>query len=186
MITNFCVLVAPGDVNVTVDDMAARGDNVTLTCSSKGGPNNTYQWLMNGDVMEGEDSYAFYLTSVDASSGGHYTCLVTNLAGNNTFTVMLYIEPYITEFPMTYLEVELSVSVTFTCDAEGFPTPEVIWIKVAGQTDNGNTASMTGNLTFPSVTAENNGTYVCQAVAQTREGQELQIASTEGSTLIGT
>ena len=177
--------MAPGNVNVTVDEIATRGDNVTFFCSSNGGPNNSYQWLMNNTVLPGENSTTLHLAKVDATSGGDYTCLVTNIAGNDSFSVSLYVEPYITTFPVEYLEVELLDPAMFNCDADGFPVPVLSWTKVAGQMS-GTVASTTGNLTFPSVAAEDNGTYVCQATAQTQEGLDLQIALTANSVLIGT
>ena len=174
------VLVAPGGVKVTEDEIANRGDNVTFMCSSKGGPNNYYQWLLNDTVLPG-NSIFLNRTQVDATSGGSYTCIVKNIAGRDSSSLTLYIQPYITTFPVGYLEVELSDSVTFICHAEGFPAPVLSWVKVDGQM-NGTIASTTGNLTFPSVAAEDNGTYICRATTH-----YLQTTlTTTNSVLIGT
>jgi hemicentin len=174
--------VAPGNLSITVDNVAARGDNVTFACSSSGGPNNSYQWFMNNNTVMYSDT--LHLTSVDAGFGGNYICLVTNLAGRETSSVTLYIEPYITVYPIGYLEIELSDPAMFVCDAEGFPAPDVNWVKIAGEM-NAIVPSTAGNLTFLLAKAEDNGTYVCQAAAQTQEGVQLQTALTAGSALIG-
>ena len=58
-----------------------ESDNVTLTCSADGGPNNDYMWfygstsLTNGPVLE--------LSNIRASDGGEYTCVVSNAAGSD-------------------------------------------------------------------------------------------------------
>jgi hypothetical protein len=118
--------------------------------------------------------------SVDANFGGNYTCLVTNLAGRNTSSVTLYIEPYITQFPTRYLEIQLSDTARFSCDAEGYPTPNVYWWKGTQMA----VVSPTGNLTFISVIPANGGTFVCEAAARTRN-RELTTARAPDSTLAG-
>lgn len=178
-------LVAPGDINVTGNSVAARGDSTSFMCSNRGGPNNSYQWSLN-DVLLRANSSVLYLTQVDANFGGYYTCLVTNTAGMNSSFIILNIEPYIVTFPQLYLEIELSDPAMFSCTADGFPLPDISWMKVAGSQMN-SIVSTTGNLTFSSVAAEDNGTYICIASAQALgpERLQLQIVMTPESVLIG-
>lgn len=65
----------------TVNSM--NGSSVTLTCSARGGPNNTFQWtyLRTGDAVS--TSYQYIFTST-IYTGGDYQCTVTNDAGNGT------------------------------------------------------------------------------------------------------
>jgi hemicentin len=161
--------------------MASRGDNVTLNCFTSGGPNNSYMWLANNSMMT-ELTSTLLLPQVNASHGGEYTCLVANIAGGSNSSTILYIEPYVTEHSTVYQEVELMDAAAFYCAADGFPTPEVVWRKVSGnQMDN--VVSMTQNLTFTSVTAQDNGTYVCEFSAQIPLGREIAVSV--NSTLIG-
>ena len=170
-------MAAVGSGEVT----AGRGDNVTFNCSGSGGPDNSYRWQIN-DTFFSAKSSLLHLILVDATSGGKYTCLVTNRVGNSNTSVTLYIEPYFTTYPARHLEVELSDTVTLTCDAEGFPTPEIKWIKVTGNINNGSTISVAGILKFQSITAEDDGTYICQATAQ---NSRLRTAIAPASKLIG-
>ena len=47
-------------------------NDVTFICDALGGPNNTFQWQMDGDII-GNDS-VLEVMDIDASSGGVYTC----------------------------------------------------------------------------------------------------------------
>ena len=172
---------------MTGQNIVARGDSVTFTCSTNGGPNNSYMWLANNSVLLRENANTLLLFKVNASEGGEYTCLVINLAGSSNSSIVLYIEPYITTHPATYLEVELADPAVFYCAADGFPSPEVVWKKVAGylMDEMNNVVSVTGDLIFVSVTSEDNGTYLCESSAQTLHGMELQKALSDDSVLIG-
>ena len=177
--------VAPGDINVTGQNIASRRDDLIYNCSNRGGPNNSYQWLSNNTVLLGEDSSVLFLGQVNASEGGIYTCLVINSAGNDTSSITLNIEPYITIFPAIYLEVELSDPAMFFCSAEGFPTPDILWVKRDYNLTVNDTVSTTGNLDLSAVASQDNGTYICQAISQTTAGIQLQTAISPESILIG-
>ena len=122
---------------------------------------------------------------MNGSGGGIYTCLVINRAGNDTSSITLNIEPYITIFPVIYLEVELSDPAMFFCSAEGFPTPDILWVKRDYNLTVNDTVSTTGNLDFSAVASQDNGTYICQVVSQTTAGIQLQTAISPESVLIG-
>ena len=80
-----------------VDQVFTHGENATLTCISMGGPNNVYQWEKDGNVVATDDILT--LMDIDASSGGIYTCTVSNLAGNDSATTTLYVAPYFVIHP---------------------------------------------------------------------------------------
>ena len=108
-----------------MDTVFSRGDSTTLVCTAMGGPENTFQWDMNGRIVANESMLE--VNDIDASFGGIYTCTVSNAAGNDSASTTLYVAPYI----VTPLEdVTLTFngsSVNLTCEAEGFPVPSVIW-----------------------------------------------------------
>ena len=107
--------------------MSSRGNNVTLVCTAMGGPDNTFQWEMEGTVIRNESMSMLKLVDIDASDGGDYTCTVSNAAGNDSASTTLYVAPYIVT-PLE--ELTLSVngsSINLTCDADGFPEPNVSW-----------------------------------------------------------
>ncbi|KAJ7985356.1 hypothetical protein DPEC_G00351220 [Dallia pectoralis] len=56
-----------------------KGDNVILTCSSKGNPNATYSWYK--DLKEKSDGAKYDIRSVQPSDSGIYHCEAFNLHG---------------------------------------------------------------------------------------------------------
>ena len=175
-------------MTITGLTVVSRGSNVSLFCSSSGGPGNMYQWFKGNTSLVNEDNTMLQLLEVNSTDGGDYTCQVTNVAGMSSSTVDLYIEPYITSFPLTLLVVERTDSAAFACMADGFPFPNISWWKIEGYSvsPESNISVFSGNtLMFPFVTHEDRGTYVCVASAQTPNGLQLRIATTPGSVLIG-
>ena len=63
---------------------------VTLFCASLGGPNNTIQWSFSGVDLPGENGPILNVTRIDAADGGNYICTVSNIAGVDQATVMLF------------------------------------------------------------------------------------------------
>jgi hypothetical protein len=101
-------------------------NDTTFICDALGGPNNTFQWQMDGNII-GNDSM-LEVMDIDASSGGLYTCTVSNAAGSDSASTTLYVAPYI----VTPLEEQTLTTngsnVNISCDADGFPSPTVTWV----------------------------------------------------------
>ena len=59
--------------------------SVTFTCQSGAGPNLTYNWLINGDVITSDNieinGSQLIVSNVTHLLGGTYICIVTNQAG---------------------------------------------------------------------------------------------------------
>ena len=109
-----------------VNPVFRRGNSIAIICSTLGGPSNTFQWEMNGNIT-GNDSM-LEVMDIDATSGGSYTCTVSNAAGSGSASTTLYIGPYI----VTPLEEQIFTTngsnVNISCDADGFPSPTVSWV----------------------------------------------------------
>ena len=145
---------------VSVSDMIpTRGSNVTFSCTSMGGPELSFTWMMEGDIVGNESTLS--VTDIDASSGGDYTCTVSNAAGNDSDSVTLYVQPYIVtpleEQTLTSSGSELNIS----CDAAGFPTPTVNWIDMTDIV-----VSNDSELMFSPVMFGDEGLYRCVATAE--------------------
>ena len=140
-----------------------RGENVTLTCTSMGGPGNVYQWEKDGRVVATDG--VLTLMDIDASSGGIYTCTVSNLAGNDSATTTLYVVPYFVTHPEN-VETTNSSEVNISCLAESFPEPEYLWMK-DGDSDlvreDVITVDMPNSLGFSPVLFGDEGEYTCVA-----------------------
>lgn len=159
---HFSYAVSPeGTVSVTPNyTIVEVGDSVMFTCSAQGGPNNTFQWEHNNSILS--TSAAITIENVTVADGGDYICTVSNAAGMDTATAMLFIRPRITTLPVDMQTNNGSV-VEFTCEAEGFPTPNITWERV--ETDTNTTLNTTGFLTFSPAEFGDEGSYQCVATS---------------------
>ena len=80
-------LVAPYNVEITGMRRYSYGSDIELTCTSKGGPQLEYNWIF---LVKQVGNYSINISSVTVSSGGEYTCIVTNAAGFATNTTTVY------------------------------------------------------------------------------------------------
>ena len=142
-------------------NIASLNDIVMLMCSSSGGPNNTYEWIKDATVLNGETSDTLTLIITNASFGGDYTCTVSNAAGNDSASTTLYVAPYIVT-PLEEQTLTTSGSnVNIICDADGFPSPTVIWVNMMiAEVEN------TSLLEFSPVMFGDEGLYRCVATAE--------------------
>lgn len=157
--------VAPLVSDISESQTYSRGDNVTLSCASLGGPGNYYQWQFEAVNVTGGDSETLTLNSVEASDGGQYTCVVSNTAGNDSDSVSVYISPYFITEPQDIGEFNGS-PVSLTCMAESFPAPEYQWAREDG-TDIRDQVVGTNSttLSFGPVLFGDEGSYYCNATS---------------------
>ena len=120
--------MAPLVDSISDDRTYQRGENISLYCSALGGPDVFYQWQFNGTNLDGENSSSLALFNVNVLTGGEYTCVVYNSAGNDYDNSLVYIFPYIVTEPENVDSSNGSV-VILTCEAEAFPTPTYQWIR---------------------------------------------------------
>ena len=64
--------------------MVNQTDNITLTCTSMGGPDNMHQWFHGGILLPGGTTPTLTLNDVRASDEGDYMCRVSNIAGTGS------------------------------------------------------------------------------------------------------
>ena len=159
------VPVSPeGSVSVLPSQVFSdRGDNVTFNCSSQGGPNNVFQWLKNGSVLDGETSSLLTITDITVEDGAEYSCLVSNAADNSSAMASLFIIPEIVQQPQD-INTNNGSAITFKCLATGYPSPQYIWNK---ENPEGVVVAMTvgveSELTIDPVTFGDEGYYRCVA-----------------------
>ena len=166
-----------GNVSVSPQgQVTSKGDNITLNCSAPGGPNNSYSWEKNGVPISQNESI-LPLMDIDASSGGNYTCTVSNTAGNDSASTTLYVAPYI----ITPLEEQTPTAsgsnVNISCDAAGFPSPTVNWVVMTNME-----VSNTSLLQFNPIIFGDEGLYRCVASV---EIDGLNFNATDETTLVG-
>ena len=86
---------------------------VTFICVALGGPNNVFQWSLDGVDLPGENGTMLSITGVDAADGGTYTCTVSNAAGMGQGSAVLHGECHESLLPGVSLYRSSCYVVTF-------------------------------------------------------------------------
>ena len=159
-------------------NVASFYDVAILECTSSGGPNNTYAWVKDEIVLDNEASDSLTLIIDSASSGGNYTCTISNVAGSDSASTTLYVAPYI----VTPLEEQTLTTngsnVNISCDADGFPSPTVSWVDMTSNIEVVNMSL----LEFSPVMFGDEGLYCCVATA---ELNGMSSTTTDDTILVG-
>ena len=79
-------------MNIIGDSLYSVGDQLQLNCLSEGGPEIEYTWLLPGNTNITESTNALIIANVTTSDGGDYTCIVTNDAGYESYTITVLSE----------------------------------------------------------------------------------------------
>ena len=177
----FCLSpVSPeGSVEVSpLNQTFNRGDNVTFTCSSRGGPDNTFQWLRNGTELVNETSEMLFIPAITFMDGNEYACVVSNAAGSESISTFLFVSPEIMLNPTDVNTTNDSI-VIIMCDAEAFPLPEFQWVHIDSDIGSNIEGADTSMLVFNPVLFGDEGDYFCNA---TSNGISV---SSESATIIG-
>ena len=154
--------------------ISVQGENITLTCSTVSRFIDSYQWVKNGSIVGNNETLE---VKIDASSGGIYTCTVSNAAGEDSLSTTLYVEPFI-NVPLNDQTLATNgSSVNINCDAAGFPAPNVSWIDALGLK-----VSNLSQLKFSPVVFGDEGLYHC---ILTTEIVGMQFSAMDETTLIG-
>ena len=143
-------------------EIAVVGGTVTFTCSAQGGPDNTYQWQNDGQYLTNETDTTLTVSNIFAMNGGNYTCVVSNAAGNDSATAVLYVEPIIVTQPTDILTRNGTVE-SFDCVAESFPAAEYTWEKYNATTNSFDMVSSGSVLEFTPAVFGDEGSYRCVA-----------------------
>ena len=158
-----------GGVTVTpVGEVYQEGDNVTFTCTSLGGPDNSVQWLKDGenftDVIDDSFNTLLLMMITVVDDGGVYTCVASNAAGSGSANVSLLISPVFIEDPMDE-EIVNGTSVTFSCTALAFPDPTYMWYRMGNELPQSATGENTSMLTLSPAVFGDQGVYHCNATS---------------------
>ena len=155
-----------------------RNDTAVIMCASLGNLDNTWQWLVNDSVIPEQTTETLTLTDVDASTGGIYTCVVTNAAGNDSASTFLFIAPYFIIEPVD-AETQNGSLVTLLCVAEAFPSPSYQWARTDGLLVRDELITVRDTLTFNPVRLVMKGDYFCSATSR------QEVANSMDATLAG-
>ena len=65
-------------------------DDLLLTCTASGGPNNMFYWFKDSVYLDGITDYILNISDVTANDGGLYECLVNNAASDDFAFITIY------------------------------------------------------------------------------------------------
>ena len=119
------------------------------------------------------------LANVNASTGGVYTCVVTNAAGNDADSTFLFIAPYFI-FETANEETSNGSSVTLQCVAEAFPSPDYQWVRTDGiqLREELRSSANTNTLNFDPVLFGDQGDYYCNVASREEVAHSQDITLT--------
>uniref|UniRef100_A0A8D2KTM3 Hemicentin 1 n=1 Tax=Varanus komodoensis TaxID=61221 RepID=A0A8D2KTM3_VARKO len=128
-----------GDLAVPENISIVEKNPVTLVCEASGIPHPSITWLKFGQPVSLGSAVRILsggrmlrLMQVNVEDSGRYTCVVTNLVGEErkSFDLSVLVPPNIAgETELEEVKVKEKQSVVLTCEATGNPIPEVTWLK---------------------------------------------------------
>nr|XP_028599856.1 palladin isoform X2 [Podarcis muralis] len=158
-------LQAPGDLIVQ------EGKLCRMDCKVSGLPTPDISWQVNGRVIRSDSSHkmlvrengvhSLIIEPVTARDAGIYTCVATNRAGQNTFSLELIVAAKEAHKPPVFVEklqntgVAEGYPVRLECRVSGVPHPQIFWKK--------ENESLTYNTDRVSMHQDNHG-YICLLV----------------------
>ncbi|XP_007942419.2 hemicentin-2 [Orycteropus afer afer] len=161
------------------------GENASLPCPVRGTPKPQVTWRksLSSEPLLGRpgvavlDEGSLFLASVSPTDSGDYECQATNEAGSASrrAKLVVYVPPNIrADGRKANVSGMTGQSLTLECDANGFPTPEIEWLK-DGQLipEAGNHYLLDGSrsLHFPRIQEGDSGLYSCRAENQAGTAQ---------------
>ncbi|XP_017879717.1 Down syndrome cell adhesion molecule-like protein Dscam2 isoform X2 [Ceratina calcarata] len=187
------VIVPPKISPFTEDRDVNVGERITLTCSvTRGDLPLTISWLKNGRSMgpservtvTNMDQYnsILMIESLSPDHNGNYSCVARNLAAevSRTQRLVVHVPPRWIVEPMD-VSVERNKHVALHCQAQGVPTPIIVWKKATVRRYLDKTGSKSGEYEELRERAYtkilSNGTLLLQHVKEDREGFYLCQAS---------
>ncbi|KAK2583617.1 hypothetical protein KPH14_009555 [Odynerus spinipes] len=178
------VIVPPKISPFTADRDLHLGERTTLTCSvTRGDLPLTISWLKDGRSMgpservtvTNVDQYnsILMIESLSPDHNGNYSCVARNLAAevSHTQRLVVHVPPRWIVEP-TDVSVERNRHVALHCQAQGVPTPTIVWKKATGSKsgeyeelrERAYTKILSnGTLVLQHVKEDREGFYLCQA-----------------------
>ena len=162
-----------------VDQIFGSDDNVTLTCTTQGGPNNQFNWtvLRNDETIQGPLTPTFDLFPVQ---GGLYTCEVGNTAGSGFAKTTVFVSLRFVVHPNDTL-TRINMRTVLTCVAESFPDPTYEWFRLTGDFRSNVVGLNSSSLVIDPVLFGDEGDYYCQATSRSNFTLNSTFATLTGS-----
>ncbi|XP_065077714.1 cell adhesion molecule Dscam1 isoform X2 [Ochlerotatus camptorhynchus] len=179
------VIVPPKIMPIqAMTNMLREGMRAAISCQIlEGDLPVTFRWERNGKPILGtgnevirrldEYSASLVIEHITSEYSGNYTCIATNVAGSESFTVPLTVNVP----PKWILEpkdssAQAGQDIALHCQAGGHPKPTIAWKKAIGNTpgeykdflyEPNVSLHSNGTLEFRKITKESQGHFLCEA-----------------------
>ncbi|XP_063842491.1 irregular chiasm C-roughest protein-like isoform X2 [Scylla paramamosain] len=152
----------PPEPSITVDSAKIQEkDDVMFKCKAEANPPTLrYRWEVNGVAVVGDHTAHYLMPRVDRSSNGaKVACIAANDIGTNRaeHTLSVQYAPRFKTEPEDQ-DADNGKNLTLTCNVDGNPPPEIVWLHEEGK----KVINLGSRMTF-TVTSETVGTYHCRA-----------------------
>lgn len=142
------------------------GEKVEMECVSTGFPLPTVTWSREDAPLPQRaivNEAFLIIQSIRPEDAGTYVCTVENTGGRVTRKVTLFVraKPVITGGTES-LTAALGSSASMSCQAAGYPQPEISWYKRGGSMPRDYSVDE-GALKIDRLRPEDAGTYICNA-----------------------
>ncbi|XP_019730955.1 hemicentin-1 isoform X2 [Hippocampus comes] len=166
---------------------------LTMECAAQAFPTPALQWYMDGKILLADEHVSItangrivQIRHAQVSDTGRYTCIATNVAGEDEkdFDVNIQVPPSFnrptgtgdtaspSSFGVDAREVILNNPISLYCEPNAVPPPALTWYKDGRPLiSNDNILIMPGGrvLQIPRTQAEDSGRYTCVAVNEAGE-----------------
>ncbi|XP_026321143.1 Down syndrome cell adhesion molecule-like protein Dscam2 isoform X3 [Hyposmocoma kahamanoa] len=148
---------------------------IAFRWEKNGQPVTSSPYAPNGIITRRMDEYSASLVIEHITSlhSGNYTCIASNVAGSERFTVPLTVNvPPRWRLEPNDVAVAAGQDVTLQCQADGYPKPIITWKKAVGNTpgeykdfifEGSSRVLENGSLIFQRVAKDGEGHYLCEA-----------------------
>uniref|UniRef100_A0A8D0P2M9 Hemicentin-1 n=1 Tax=Sus scrofa TaxID=9823 RepID=A0A8D0P2M9_PIG len=151
---------------------------IAFPCPVKGTPKPAIKWLRNGRELTGgepgisilESGTLLVIASVTPYDNGEYICVAANEAGTTErkYNLKVHVPPVIKDQEqVTNVSVLVNQLTSLVCEAEGAPSPIIMWYKDDIQVTESNTIQIVNNgkiLKLFKAAPEDAGRYSCKAI----------------------
>lgn len=187
VVTLLVITQIPKIVNPPSKDIFVYlGKSVNLHCIALGKPKAQISWILpDNTLLQGVGTYkmaSFFangtltIPSVTFSNEGHYKCIASNVAGEDTMTYNIYVRaslPVINEDAIERQTVSSGTSISVNCTTKGEPQSFIKWILPDGTNLKFTQLSTSkqhpfvfpnGTLYIKSASVTDGGKYECTAI----------------------
>ncbi|XP_042872259.1 irregular chiasm C-roughest protein-like [Penaeus japonicus] len=166
----------PPTVTIDVDSVKIKeGDDVKFTCTAEGNPSVLrYRWEVEGLGVVGDHTTEYSVQDITRDrNGATVACIVSNSIGTSQDTKKISVE-YAPRFKQEPEDVDADEGeqVTLTCNVDGNPPPEIVWLHEAQKK-----VIKIGAKLELTVKRETVGTYHCRAAVAgfPEESRSMQV-----------